>query len=97
MKRKHLPKINIGDFPETGGWAIYSIERDGEKILEVSICCPTCTGTRWAMITNHSVESDGEVNRSMACNNCPYHEFVIFDDWNPEHYKKAGEDFVRSK
>ena len=54
-------------------------------------------------MTNHSVDHDGTVNASVACNGrkwlgedngrepCDYHEWVILDHWPSNWSKRAGQ------
>lgn len=68
--RVHIPRDDEKNAP--GTWRFY----DGQPHYR----CPQCK--RGAVMVNHSVEADGEVNASMACfPPCTHHIWGILDGW----------------
>lgn len=108
MDRKHIPKIEYGSFPPGAGWGLadhYDPITHQKSGYEPQWLCPVCR--HWYRLTLHSIEKNGEVNASVLCPGkrwngpekdellpCNYHEFVIFDDWDPRYYKVAGHETI---
>lgn len=101
MTRTHYPRID-GPFTSSAGWWIECLDDEGGMVMWK---CPTCH--RVGALAGHSVDANGEVNASVACNGrrstwspldgktirspCDFHEWIVLDDWPDGVTKTAGE------
>lgn len=78
MSRLAIPRDDDGN--ATPSWQRY--EPDAPSAI---VICPN--GHNCAIgifgITRHTIAADGEVNPSVVCPECDFHEFVRLDGWEP--------------
>lgn len=103
MNRVHIQKAEDAYSEKDGQTLISNAHPENESFwcLHEGEVYMHCVGV-WGLsaLTNHSIESNGEVNASVLSTDgtgAEYHEFVILDGWNPSMYKIAGEKEQRTK
>ncbi len=78
MTRADILKYQrIGDYdhPTQGTWM--RVRLDGKTAVWIG--CPACGQNA---LLDHGVDENGDVNPSLVCDNCGYHEYVHLVDWD---------------
>jgi hypothetical protein len=99
MDRKHIPKALEDAIREEDGHRYIARahpEDPSSWVIFDDRVYMHCEGVYgYALLTLHTIDSNGEVNASVLCTDGTggeYHEWVILDDWPSKMHKRAGQD-----
>lgn len=95
IKRAPEDNVHLNDDDRTV-WSNGRPENDSCWLIHEGKVYMHCAGVYgYSLLTNHSIDQNGEVNASVLCTDGTgneYHEFVILEDWPKDIHKVAGEE-----